>query len=69
MDIGYQGIRKTVWSGNWKSALDNGSVVRDYLTAEVAFGRKAGPFNQLPFTPYVRLSMGIVVKKCSDSVK
>ena len=31
VDIGYQGERKTVWSGKWKSALDNGSVVRDYL--------------------------------------
>ena len=69
VDIGYQGIRKTVWSGNWKSALDNGSVVRDYLTIEVALGRKAGPFNQLLFTPYVGLPMGVVVKKCSDSVK
>ena len=69
MDIGYQGVRKTVWSGNWKSALDNGSVVRDYLASEVALGRKAGPFNQLPFTTYVGSPMGIVVKKCSDSVK
>ena len=69
VDIGFQGIRKTVWSGNWKSALDNGSVVRDYLATEVALGRKAGLFNQLPFTPYVELPMGIVIKKCSDSVK
>ena len=69
VDIGFQGIRKTVWSGNWKSALDNGSVVRDYLAAEVALGRKAGPFNQPPFTPYVGSLMGVVVKKCSDSVK
>ena len=69
VDIGYQGIRKTVWSGNWKSALDNGSMVRDYLATEVALGRKAGPFNQPPFTTYVRLPMGIVVKKCLDSVK
>ena len=69
VDIGYQGVRKTVWSGNWKSALDNGSVVRDYLATEVALGRKAGPFDQLPFTTYVGLPMGIVIKKCSDSVK
>ena len=69
MDIGYQGIRKTVWSGNCKSALDNGSVVRDYLTTEVALGRKAGLFNQPPFATYVRSPMGIVTKKRSDSVK
>ena len=31
VDIGYQGVRKTVWLGNWRSAVDNGSVVRDYL--------------------------------------
>ena len=67
VDIGYQGIRKTVWSGNWKSALDNGSVVRDYLAAEVALGRKAGPFNQPPFATYIGSPMGVVVKKCSDS--
>ena len=69
VDIGYQVKRKTVWSGNWKSAVDNGSVVNEYLTAEVALGRKAGPFNQLPFLTYVRLPMGIVIMKCSDSVK
>ena len=69
VDIGFQGERKTVWSGNWKSVVDNGSVVSNYLTAEVALGRKAGPFNQLPFSTYVGLPMGIVIKKCSDSVK
>ena len=68
VDIGHQGVRKTVRSGNWKSAIDNGSVVRDYLAAEVALGRKAGPFNQPLFTTYVGSPMGIVIK-CSDSVK
>ena len=52
VDIGYQGERKTVWSGNWKSAMDNGSMVSEYLTAEVALVRKAGPFNQPPFLTY-----------------
>ena len=69
VDIGFQGERKTVWSGNWKSAVDNGSVVSDYLATEVALGRKAGPFNQPPFSTYVGSLMGIVIKKCSDSVK
>ena len=69
VDIVFQGKRKTVWSGNWKSAIDNGSVVSDYLTAKVALWRKAGPFNQPPFSTYVRLPMGVVIKKCSDSVK
>ena len=49
--------------------MDNGSVVSDYLAAEVALGRKAGPFNQSPFSTYIGLPMGIVIKKCSDSVK
>ena len=49
--------------------MDNGSVVSDYLTAKVALGRKAGPFNQLPFSTYVGSLMGIVIKKCLDSVK
>ena len=44
-------------------------MVRDYLATEVALGRKAGLFNQLPFTTYVGSPMGIVVKKCLDSVK
>ena len=66
VDIGFQGERKTVWSGNWKSAVDNGSVVSNYLTTEVALGRKAGLFNQPPFSTYV---VGIVIKKYSDSVK
>ena len=69
VDIGFQGERKTVWSGNWKSAVDSGSVVSDYLAAEVALGRKAGPFNQPLFSTYVGSSMGIVIKKHSDSVK
>ena len=69
VDIGFQGERKTVWSENWKSVVDNGSVVSNYLAAEVALGKKAGPFNQLPFSTYVRLPMGIVIKKCLNSVK
>ena len=69
VDIGFQGERKTVWSGNWKSVVDNGSVVSDYLAAKVALGRKAGPFNQPPFSTYVGSLMGIVIKKHSDSVK
>ena len=69
VDIGFQGKKKTVWSGNWKSVVDNGSVVSNYLTTEVVLGRKAGQFNQLPFSTYIRLLMGIVIKKCLDSVK
>ena len=49
--------------------MDNGSVVNNYLAAEVALGRKAGPFNQLPFSTYIKLPMGIVIKKHSDYVK
>ena len=66
VDIGYQDERKTAWSENWKSVMDNGSVVSEYLTAKVALRRKAGPFNQPPFSPS---PMGIVIKKHSDSVK
>ena len=69
VNIGFQGERKTVWSGNWKSVMDNGSVVSNYLATKVALGRNAGPFNQMPFSTYVRSPMGIVIKKCSDSVK
>ena len=68
VDIGFQGERKTVWSGNWKSVVVNGSVVSNYLATEVALGRKAGPFNQLPFSTYVGSPMGIVIMKCLDSV-
>ena len=49
--------------------MDNGSVVSDYLATKVALGRKAGLFNQLLFSTYVGSLMGIVIKKCSDSVK
>ena len=49
--------------------MDNGSVVSDYLAAKVALRRKAGPFNQPPFSTCIGLPMGIVIKKCSDSVK
>ena len=66
VDIGFQSERKTVWLGNWKSAVDNGSMVSNYLTAEVALGRKAGLFNQPLFSTYVGLPMGVVIKKHSD---
>ena len=69
VDIGFQSERKAVWSGNWKSAVDNRSMVSDYLAAEVALGRKAGLFNQPPFSTYIGSPMGIVIKKCLDSVK
>ena len=69
VDIRFQGDRKTVWSGNWKSALDNRSMVSEYLTIEVALRRKAGQFNQLPFLTYIGSPMGIVIKKWLDSVK
>ena len=69
VDIGFQGERKTVWSGNWKSVADNRSVASVYLPTEVALGRKAGLFNQPPFSTYIGSPMGIVIKKCSDSVK
>ena len=69
LDIGFQGERKTVWSGNWKSVVDSGSMVSNYLTTELALGRKAGLFNQPPFSIYIRSLMGIVIKKHSDSVK
>ena len=49
--------------------VDNRSMVSNYLATEVALGRKAGPFNQLLFSTYVRSPMGIVIKKCMDSVK
>ena len=48
--------------------VDNGSVVSNYFMTKVALGRKAGPFNQLPFSTYVR-SLMCIVKKCLDSVK
>ena len=49
--------------------MDNRSVVSDYLTTKVALGRKAGLFNQPPFSTYIRSLMGMVIKKCLDSVK
>ena len=49
--------------------VDNGYMVSNYLTTEVALGRKAGPFNQPLFSTYVRSLMGIVIKKHLDSVK
>ena len=49
--------------------VDNGSVVSKYLATEVVLGRKAGPFNQPPFLTYIGSLMGVVIKKCLDSVK
>ena len=49
--------------------MHNESVVSKYLANEVALGRKAGPFNQPPFSTCIGSLMGIVIKKHSDSVK
>ena len=49
--------------------MDNRPVVSDYLTTEVALGRKAGLFNQPLFSTYVGSPVDIVIKKHLDSVK
>ena len=55
-----QGTGSQQWTmGQWS----------DYLTTKVALGRKAGLFNQPPFSTYIGLLMAIVIKKHSDSVK
>ena len=69
VNIGFQGERMSIVSGNWKSALDHPEVIMEYLANEVAAGHKAGLFTQPPFSDFVRLPMGIVAKKHLFPVK
>ena len=69
MNIGFEGKKTSIISGNWKLALDHPEVIMEYLANEVAAGHKAGPFTQPPFSDFVRLLMDIVAKKCSFPVK
>ena len=65
INIGFEGERKSMVLGNWKSGLDHPEVIKEYLANEVAAGCKAGQFTQPPFPDFVGLPMGIVAKQCS----
>ena len=66
VDIGVISIRESISSDNSKSAPVNLEVVRDYLAMEVALGRKARPFSQLPFDIFVGLPVDIIIKRNSS---
>ena len=69
MNIGFEGMRTSIVSDNWKSALDHPEVIMEYLANEVAAGCKAGPFTQPPFSDFLGSWMGIVAKKHLFPVK
>ena len=47
--LGYDGPRKSKFSKNLKSAIDNRTIVSNNLAKEVALGQTAGPFTNPPF--------------------
>jgi hypothetical protein len=62
----YSGPRKFRESKNLKSARENPHIVEAKLSKEVALGRVAGPFTNIPF-PTLRVSpVGLVPKKDGD---
>lgn len=65
----YSGIRSPLDSKNLKSALDQPSVVREKIQAEIEAGRVAGPFLFRPM-PNLRISpIGLVPKKESNQFR
>ena len=65
----YSGIRSPLDSKNLKSALDQPSVVREKIQAEIEAGRKAGPFLFRP-VPNLRISpIGLVPKEESNQFR
>ena len=50
VNIGFEGLRTSIVSDNWKSALDHPEVIKEYLANEVAVGHKAGLFTKPPFS-------------------
>ena len=55
VNIDFEGERTSIILDNWKSALDYGEVIKEYLANEVAVGHKAGPFTQSHFSDFVGL--------------
>ena len=49
-------------SSNMRSALDHAEVVDEYLSAELAAGRLAGPFNHLPIPSLQVSPFGVIPK-------
>ena len=69
VNIGFEGKRMSMFSDNWKSALDHQEVIMGYLANEAAARCKPGLFAQPPFSDFVGLLMGVVAKKCSFPVR
>ena len=67
--LGYDGPRKSKFSKNLKSAIDNPTIVSNNLAKEVALGHTAGPFTNPPFANLQVSPIGIVPKKHSDKFR
>ena len=67
--LGYNGPRKSKFSKNLKSAIDNPTIVSNNLAKEVALGHTAGPFTNPPFANLQVSPIGIVPKKHSDKFR
>ena len=60
--LGYDGSRKSKFSKNLKSAIDNPTIVLNNLAKEVALGHTAGPFTNPLFANLQVSPIGIVPK-------
>ena len=67
--LGYDGPRKSKFSKNLKSAIDNPTIVSNNLAKEVALGHTAGPFTNPLFANLQVSPIGIVPKKHSDKFR
>ena len=61
--IGYNGPRDSLISPNLRSALDNPTIVHEYLSKECERGHTAGPFSNPPCMPFRSAGIGVVPKK------
>ena len=67
VDLGFQGDRSRIQIGpNLVSSLEHPKAITDNIKAEIANGRRKGPFKSVPLPAFYSNPLGIVFKKGKD---
>ena len=67
VDLGFQGDRTRIQVGpNLESSFEHPKAIGDNITAEIANGRRKGPFKSMPLPAFYSNPLGVVFKKGKD---
>ena len=67
VDLGFQGDRTRIQVGpNLESSFEHPKAIGDNITAELANGRRKGPFKSMPLPAFYSNPLGVVFKKGKD---